>query len=58
MVEDMKTLRQLEEKYGIPYETLYKEIVKKDAIPFVRFGGIKVSESTFRSIFTEKGIVI
>ena len=54
----MKTLRQLEEKYGIPYETLYKEIVKKDAIPFVRFGGIKVSESTFRSIFTEKGIVI
>ena len=58
MATDIRTLKQLAEKYDIPYDTLYKEIVKKNTIPFIRFGGIRVSESTFRSIFMEKGFAI
>ena len=56
--KDIITLNVLSEKYGIPYDTLYKEIVRNGIIPFVRFGGIRVSENAFRKIFTEKGFAI
>lgn len=56
--KDIKTLKQISEKYGIPYNTLYKEVVRKNAVPFVRFGGIKISENAFRNIFMQKGFAI
>ncbi len=46
-INDLVTIKQLSNKYNIPYGTLYKAIVMKKAIPHIALGGIRVSESCF-----------
>ena len=55
-INDLMTIRQLSEKYKIPYGTLYKAIVTKKLIPHIAFGGIRVSESRFTQFLSSSWI--
>ena len=55
-INDLVTIKQLSNKYNIPYGTLYKAIVMKKAIPHIAFGGIRVSESRFTQFLSSSWI--